>query len=67
MKALFIDKIAILRRKRIADLMNSSKSGAVVSNLLKSDQIGDYSRRVGSMDSTIRLTGIRTSAFENPA
>ena len=54
MKAISIDKIAILKRKRIvfgvtADLMNSSKSDAVVSNLLKSDQIEEYSRGAGGM------------------
>ena len=54
MKAISIDKIAILRTKRIdfggiADLMNSSKSGAIVSNLLKSDQIEEYSRGAGGM------------------
>ena len=48
MKAISIDKIAIFKNSRIdfgvtEDLINSSKSGAVVSNLLKSDQIGDYS------------------------
>ena len=48
MKAIYIDKIAIFKNSRIdfgvtAGLMNSTKSGAVVSNLLKSDQIGDDS------------------------
>ena len=54
MKAIYIDKIAIFKNSRIdfgvtAGLMNSTKSGAVVSNLLKSDQIGGYSGWADSM------------------
>ena len=49
-----LKKMEILRSKRmdfggIADLANSSKSGAIVFNLLKSDQIVDYSRGAGGM------------------
>ena len=69
MKAISIDKIAILKRKRIvfgvtADLMNSSKSGAVVSNLLKSDQIGDYSRWADSMGFKFLLAFFKIASEE---
>ena len=69
MKALSIDKIAIFKRKRIdfggiADLAISSKSGAIVSNLLKSNQIEDYSIRVGSMGFKFLLAFFKIASEE---